>query len=440
MIKVFPITLRNIVNLHRLYSTSKLYIPYNQTSETYVIVEPFVDLENQLKNINALKHNVRLRGLNINVENIHEKWPSFQHIRNNIVRLNLEKQNLTEKLKTKKYNETEIKQIIESRRSISTELQQLREQISVLEKELVIPSLSIPNNLHPDCPVVETRILQQYDGKSNFNANKLNHIDIGNALGCLDYKNSVMVYLMNEAALFEIATLTYFKDSLESLDFIPLCNSDMVKSLIIEGCGLDYTNHDATLKLSEQNLHLVGGASLQSFCALLTKQIIAGNKLPLKLYASGRSYKLPNNSIGLFSTVQTNAVNLLIGSVDEHQSKDQFDKMISIYKMLYDEIGLNYRIIYLPVSKLDNWECLRAQIEVYSINSQEYQPVGTLSLSDSYISKRLRMYYSGKDKKNNFLHILNGKIVDTNVLLGCLLEYDVKQLHVPNCIKKHMIL
>lgn len=436
--KLFSIN--SLLKVTKKYSTSKLYIPYNQTSDKYVVVEPYLDLENRLKNIKVLKDNITLRGLNIDIDKICEKWSSFISARDEIVSLNVEKQKIAEQFKkTKKDNGNEILMLKESKSNVTARLKSLRDDISALETEVVIPSLSIPNSLHPECPLTESKILFQRCGKMQIdNKDCVDHLRIGTALECLDYINPVIVYIKNEASLCERAIMAYFNEYLEKSDFIPFCNSDLIKSVIIEGCGADIDNADQTFILSEQNLHLMGGASLQSFCAFLTKSSVGGNKLPLKLYSTGRSYKPFIKNIGLFSAVQTNAVEVLIGSTDEWKSKDQFDQMLTIYKQLYENIGLDYRIVYSPVSMLENWESLRAQVELYSVSCRNYVAVASLSLSEDFISKRLRIYWTGK-AKNNFLHIVNGKVVDTNVLLGCLLEQNVNEFTVPDCMKNYMI-
>lgn len=440
MIKKLSSPIYSFMKVIKKYSTSKLYVPYNQTSDTCVTVEPYVDLEDRLKNVNILKDNIILRGLNINVDKIYDNWSDFVNTRDELIGLNVEKQKLTEQLKmVKKDNNHEFKKLKDSRSKIMTRLKLLRDHISSLEKEVVIPSLSIPNILHPECPLIESKTLFNYNGKKTIDNNdNIGHLKIGRAIDCLDYINSTVVYLKNEAALCEQAILTYFSGSLEQLNFVPLCNSDLIKSVIIEGCGTDINNADKTLILNEKNLHLVGGASIHSFSAFLTKQSIGKNKLPLQLYTSGRLYKPSIKNNGLFSAVQTNAVEILIGSMDDYNAKEQFDKMLAIYKQIYEEIRLDYRIVYSPASELENWECLRAQVELYSIGSQKYITVASLSLSGDFISKRLRIYWSEKVNQN-FLHIVSGKLVDTNVLIGCLLEQNVSKFTIPDCLKNYLI-
>lgn len=440
MIKKLSSPIHSLLKVNKMYCTSKLYVPYNQTSDTCVVVEPYVDLEDRLKNVNVLKDNINLRGLYINVDKICDNWSNFVNARDELVSLNVEKQKLAEQLKKiKKDNINEFDRLKDSRSKVMIRLKFLRDHISSLEKEVVIPSLSIPNILHAECPLTESKTLFHYNGKKTIDNNdRIGHLEIGRAIDCLDYMNSTIVYLKNEAALCEQAIMTYFYEYLEQLDFVPLCNSDLVKSVIIEGCGADTNNADQTLILNEKNLHLVGGASIHSFSAFLTKQSVGRNKLPLQLFTSSRSYKPSNENNGLFSAVQTNAVQFLIGSMNNNDAKEQFDKMLAIYKQIYEDIGLNYRLVYSPISKLENWECLRAQVELYSIGSQKFIAVASISLSGDFISKRLRIYWSDKTKQN-FLHIVSGKLVDTNVLIGCLLEQNVNKFVIPNCLKSYII-
>lgn len=440
MIKKLCSSVHSFMKITKKYSTSKLYIPYNQTSNTYVVVEPYVDFKNNSQNLKILKDNIALRGLDIDVDKICNKWSIFLNVRDELVNLNVEKLKITEKIKKiKKGNENDIVILQESKAKVMTRLKVLRDQISTLETEIVIPSLGVPNNLHSKCPLTDVQVLFQHNGKIALN-NKdgLHHLEIGKELDCLDYINSVIIYLKNEAAICEQALMAYFNESLESLDFLAFCNSDLIKSVIIEGCGTPIDDADQTFILSEKNLHLVGGASLASFCAFLAKQSVGGNKLPLRLYTSGRSYKPSTDNNGLFSAVQTNAVEFLIGSTDDCKAEEQFDLMMNVYRKLYDDIGLDYRIVYSPVSALQNWESLRAEVQLYSVSCRGHIVVGSLSLSGDFISKRLRIHWSGKDKQN-FLHIVSGRIVDSNVLLGCLLERNVNEFTVPDCMKNYMI-
>lgn len=440
MIKKLSSSVHSLLKVTKNYSTSKLFIPYNETSNTYVVIEPYVNFENNFKNIKTLKDNIAFRGLNINVDKICDNWSNYENARDELVSLNSEKLKLVDELKTK--GNTDISLLKEKRSIVMSRLKTLRDHISTLEKEVVIPSLSLPNSLHPDCPLSEVEILCCHNVKQNYsNKGGLSHLEIGAALDCLEYTNAVIIYLKNELALCEQAILSYFSNSLDQLDFITFCNSDLIKSVIIEGCGSDFNNPDQTFILSDKNVHLVGGASLPTFCAFLAKQSVGENKLPLNLYAAGRSYKpTNNNNTGLFSAVQTNAVQFLIGSIDEQHAKEQFDKMLAVYKQLYTDIGLQYRIVYSPACMLENWESLKVQVELYSVNSQNYIEVASLSLSGDFISKRLRIHCSGKNKKQEFLHIVSGKIVDTNVLLGCILEQNAKELSIPDCLKYHMII
>lgn len=435
--------IHSLLKATKKYSTSKLYIPYDQTSGTYVAIEPYVDLENHVKNVKVLKDNIALRRLNIDVDKICDNWSSFVTVRDELVGLNDKKQKLTVQLKNiSKDHVDDINRLKESRATVMIRLKTLREQISTIEKEVVIPSLNIPNRLHPDCPLSGAEILYQHSIKKNSNnINRLSHLEIGATLDCLDYTNSVLVYMKNELALCEQATLAYFNEYLEQLDFIPFCNSDLIRSVVLEGCGVNVDNADKTFILKDRDVHLVGGASLLSFCAFLTKQNIGQNKLPLRLFTVGRSYKPVNNNIGLFSAVQTNAVEFLIGTTVKCKAKEQFDEMLAVYKKLFTSFGLDYRIVYCPVFVLENWESLRAQVELYSVNCHDYVPVASLSLSEDYISKRLRIHWSGQDKtQQNFLNIVSGRLVDTNVLLACLLEQNVNEFVVPDCLKNYMIL
>jgi len=112
MIKQLSSTLHSLFKINKKYHTSQystLYIPYNQTSNTYVIVEPYVDLEERLKDIKILKNNITLRGLHkINIDKIYDNWSNFISMRDELIDLNFNKIKLTEQLKKIKNDNDEI--------------------------------------------------------------------------------------------------------------------------------------------------------------------------------------------------------------------------------------------------------------------------------------------------------------------------------------------
>ncbi|XP_037073114.1 serine--tRNA ligase, mitochondrial-like, partial [Pollicipes pollicipes] len=107
-------------------------------------------------------------------------------------------------------------------------------------------------------------------------------------------------YLHGAAAGCEQALVEYACHALAAAGFQRVSCPDTVKSLVAEGCGLEFADPAQVARLaachegtagSPLGLHLVGGASLPAVCALLAKSRQPADALPVRLFASGRLYR-----------------------------------------------------------------------------------------------------------------------------------------------------
>lgn len=424
--------------------TSSLFITGDKANESCSVLTPYIDLNDRFKDAASLVRNVQCRGMSVNIEQLQTSWTQFQNLKKYKLSLERERSSNAVKFKaahgqaTRLVNELKAKGV-----SIKEKLKIVSKELWDVEKKAVVGGLSLPNDINPETPVNgEVKVVHQFGEKPDDTQHSPNHIEIAEKLGIIEYYDSSYYFLKEKAAHFEMGISYLFMDSFKNFGFIPMSNSDFGKSIVVEGAGLDPRDASSVFTMemeSDSNdhnarLHLVGGASIVSFCAYHTKTITDVKNLPLRYVAVGRHYNPGNDKglHGLFSTWQSSAVESYVVAADSAMALEEFKMCLQKTIALYESLGYHFRVEYLPPKSLRPWESLHASFQMYSANLKQYIEVGSWSLCDDYISKRLLMCCQTKPSEPlRFNHVISGTIVSVPRLLGCVLESNSGDFEVP---------
>ncbi|XP_046394197.1 serine--tRNA synthetase-like protein Slimp [Ischnura elegans] len=424
----------------RRYLSSALFMTGDQAKNNYAFLSPVLDFDTKFQNISQLERNVQLRGIPVNVHSLKRMWDFQEGIRMTRNKIDQRRSEITKSIKELQKSDDQVaRSEVEKLMLLS---QKLRHEYKVvtaalwdIEGKVVPKCLSIPNVLHDRTPdSVEEEIYRFME--STGRVQELSHIDIGSSIGVLKCIGPLCCYLKNEAVEFERKSIKFFVDRLKDENFVQFSNPDFVKSIVVEGNGLDHEDpfstfileadsSDVSEKNSPNRLHLVGGSSLGPFCSYFSKQI-GTHPLPIKLFAHGRQYKpSPIQTKGsLLNSCQASAVQLFVGLPNCVATENAFiDRVLAFLISAYQEFGFHFRVIYQPAEKLASWESLKASFQMYSSHLQSYVEVGNVSVCGEYISKRLLMYYQVPDSSSvDFFRIVTGTVISVPEVLACVLE------------------
>ncbi|XP_069680502.1 serine--tRNA synthetase-like protein Slimp [Periplaneta americana] len=425
---------------HRYYG-SALYVTGDKAKEMFTVLSPHIDIEERFRDTSTLKQNIELRGMQINVDNIKQIWEMLKSIENDKKKIESQRIKIANKMKELRKTSTDINEDVENLKLVGKllrdDLKTTMKAIWELEKKVISKVLSLPNDLHPDTPNKEAKVISQFESECNSKQTE-SHVEIGKKLDVLEYNDPMCYFLKGDAAIFELSVLNFFTEKLctGNSNFIKCCNSDFTRSVVVEGCGLNHEDPNATFILKDigdildtndvNRLHLTGGASLPSFCAFHAKQIIPVSAFPLRLVATGRQYspniyQLDKQNSGLFDVCQASCVEIFISTTDQREMADEFGRVIEAVTSIYKELSFPFRVVYLPANQLKSYESLKASFQMYSSHLQTFMEVGHISLCDDYISKRLLIQY-GTDTEHKFPFIVSGTVISVPKLLGCVLE------------------
>lgn len=440
------------INL-RHYS-SALYITGDKASSNFVVLVPHIDFEDRMENRSELEENIKLRQKQINLDKYWKYWEFYKHLHEKMLVLNSTKRVINEHMvelkKEPEKNKEEIEKLQLHAKQAKDNYKNLRDYTYPVEEMAVLNVLSIPNVLDKRTPHTDHYILYNYLDKPILKAR--NHFELAVNSNLLYYLNPTFSVLENDAALFEHSLINYFYDNLLTNSYISTVNTSFTRSIIMEGCCVDYldpkqvfTVYEEDSKYSVAKLHFVGNASLFSFMAYFAKFSIQPNYLPLKFFTSGKQYQplsKKHTSKSLLELNQYSTIDIFsITKNNEQDTENHFQEVIEIVKQLYDSLGYHYRLVYVPANELRDYETLRVAIQMFSTHLQTYIEIGNISLCGDYLSKRLLVSYN-EDKTRKYSNIIHGTLINVQKLLACVLEYNdlTKKELLSDLLKKYSLL
>ncbi|KAL5012984.1 hypothetical protein ScPMuIL_011535 [Solemya velum] len=274
---------------------------------------------------------------------------------------------------------------------------------------------------------------------------KIRHWDVGRERDWIKFSNvgSRAFYLKGELALLEQSLISFVSKMLEERGFFQLTCPEFLRSLVVEGCGGDFTDPDQIYRLqsgagdsssemrhTKPGYHLRGLSPL-SFAAYLTKMNIDVTTLPQNYFAVGRSYVPVKSSQverlpGLYGALQSVKAQLCGVCRDDEESWQTFQSFCSLLLELYGGLKLPLRVVRLPASALHTSEQLRHNLQIWAPAVSDYITVASVSLIGDYISRRLMIQYStdtGTIKHGHFVQMVHAEVMDVTKLIAVLVEY-----------------
>ncbi|XP_011175641.2 serine--tRNA synthetase-like protein Slimp [Solenopsis invicta] len=441
-------------NFERDYS-SALYISGNKAHKAFAYLTPYLDMDEKFANIDKLQKNLTLRGIDMDVVQLKEAWDFYMKIMADKYALEDNNTELSGRIKTLLENaertaeqEQEVLKLRTQLKIIRQDLKTIKEAIWDMEENVIERILKLPNELDPRTPLDKPVILKSVGNVLQVSEKNIrSHIDIGTNLNLLEYKNPLYYYLSNDAVLFELGVLAHAGRVLGENNMIKMIGTDFSRSLLVEASGLNHEdpmaaflieNHNEVERDSPNRMHLVGGASLISFLALHTKQLINPKSFPLKYFATGRQYtplQRDSHACGLFTACQASVAHAFVVVKDSKSElyKISFEELLETVCRLYNDLCEHYRVIVRSASELQSCEEMRASFEMWSPFMNRYVEIGHVSAYGDYFSKRLLIAYqtpTGRD----FPAIISGTVLSVPRLLACLLEQNPNRFVIPSKI------
>lgn len=217
----------------------------------------------------------------------------------------------------------------EERSALIARGQELKDEVAALEAKLAaaaerlqIEGRKIPNLTHPDVPVGDEEdsatLIKEVNSKPSMNFEPRTHVQLGEALGILDFESGSAVsgtkfyYLKGAAALLELALVNWAMSKITSRGFLPTITPDLVRGHVLERCGFQPRAHEGskvptqTYAVENSDLCLTGTAEIP-LAGQFIDRVLLETELPLRVAAFGRCFRTEVSAKALRSVVTQNA-------------------------------------------------------------------------------------------------------------------------------------
>lgn len=259
-------------------------------------------------------------------------------------------------------------ELLDQAKSLKSRLLDNEKTLNGLEHRLLSLSLTFPNDTHPQSPVgpeSNAKLISTHGPTPLPPSPSRNHLSISKKFNLLDFESGAIVtgrswyYLLNEAAILEMALVNYAMSVAIQAGFVPVITPDAVRADIAARCGFaprepggaasqmyHITNHlTPSLSQSPPELVLSGTAEIP-LAGLFANGIYPSDQLPLKYVGVGRSFRseagASAESRGLYRVHQFTKVELF-AVTPEDQSEEMMERTKDIQKNILEGLGLPFR-------------------------------------------------------------------------------------------------
>ncbi len=292
-------------------------------------------------------------------------------------------------------------------------------------------------------------IIEQMGDIPSFDFKPINHWDMGEKTGELDFVRGVKISKSRFVATKEIvaklerALINYFLDFNTKAGFIEWSVPYIANSQALYGTGQLPKFEDDLFKIDGEQLYLIPTAEV-SLTNLYAEEIIDIKNLPILMTANTACFRKEAGSAGLdtrgmirlhqFSKVETVAI------TTQEQSAKVFDKMVQNASDILSSLGLAHQKIELCCGDLGFSAARTIDIEVWLPGQHKYTEISSISSTKDFQARRAKIRYKERGK-NMLAHTLNGSALAVGRCVVAIMEnYQNKDgtFDIPNVLKSYM--
>ena len=385
-----------------------------------------------------IEENLSLRGKFFNISPIHKLTLEKNEIDIEISNLQSE---------SKKLSKSIGKLINKSQNNISQELNELKNKgnkyrikISefenkkrILEDQIRKEILSLPNFPSKDAPIGkdESENVQiKTWGNPLIKENLKSHWEIGESLHLFDsikttkISKSRFITLIGNGARLERALINFMLDTHTKNGYLELMPPALVNTESLQGSGQLPKFSNESFKCSSDDLWLSPTAEVP-LTAFHRNEIIDSKLLPIKYVAYSPCFRREAGSYGrdtkgLIRLHQFNKVELYWFS-DPSKSLDAHKSITADAESILKKLNLPYRLVDICTGDLGFSSSRTFDLEVWLPSSKSYREISSCSNCLDFQARRSSIR-TKIDKKNQYIHTLNGSGLAIGRTLAAILE------------------
>lgn len=345
--------------------------------------------------------------------------------------------------------------LIEKMKGVSDTIKALDEKIRVLEEKIEEFLLNVPNIPHESVPVgkdeSENIELREWGEPSRFDFEPLNHWDIGEMLGIIDFERAVKIagarfsLTKGYGAKLERSLMNFMLDLNTSKGYKEVLPPIIVNRDSMTGTGQLPKFEMELFRIVDPEFYLIPTAEVP-VTNIHRNEILNEKDLPIYYTAYTPCFRREAGSYGkdvrgLIRQHQFNKVEL-VKFVKPEDSFNELELLTANAEDILQKLGLPYRVVALCTGDIGFAAAKTYDLEVWLPGQQKYREISSCSNFTDYQARRANIRFKREGKKGTeFVHTLNGSgLAIGRTLVAVLENYQQKDgsVIVPEALRTYM--
>ncbi len=340
----------------------------------------------------------------------------------------------------------EMKRVADEIKAIDAELADIDAKINDI-------LLKTPNEPLPDVPVGESDAdnveIRRWGEPRKFGFTPKAHWDIGTELGILDFETAAkvtgtrFVFYKGLGSRLERSLISFMLDT-HTLEgpYTEVFPPFMVHRNAMQGTGQLPKFEEDAFSVKNTEYYLIPTAEVP-VTNMYRESIM--EKLPVYHTAYSACFRAEAGSAGrdtrgLIRVHQFNKVEL-VKFVRPEDSENELQSLVKDAEKVLQKLGLPYRVVQLCTGDLGFSSAKTYDLEVWMPSYNRYVEISSCSNFLDFQARRAGIRYKTDDKKNAFVHTLNGSGVAIGRTVAAILENYQREdgtVDVPDALKDYM--
>ncbi len=314
-------------------------------------------------------------------------------------------------------------------------LEPLKDQMAIVEKELLATLVLLPNlpaDAVPEGKTPEENVVVREGGlKPDLYAGAVPHWDLIKTYDLVDFETGAKItgsgfpLYKGKGAKLQRALIQYFLDYNTNAGYTEYLPPYLVNEASAFATGQLPDKEGQMYHATADNYYLIPTAEVP-VTNIYRDTIVKESELPIKMTAYTPCFRREAGSFGkevrgLNRVHQFDKVEV-IQIVAPENSYAVLDEMVLHVEQLLQSLQLPYRILRLCGGDMGFTSAITYDFEVFSAAQERWLEVSSVSNFESYQTNRMKCRYKDATGKTQFTHSLNGSSLALPRIVACLLE------------------
>ncbi len=336
--------------------------------------------------------------------------------------------------------------------SVGKELKHKEEQFHKVEKDFKDLYLSSPNIPEEDIPVggkEANKVVKEFGQKKQFSFDIKNHLDLGTALGWLDFESAARMtgsqfalYRGDAVKLLYSLTMFMLKHNMK-YGYELVLPPYLVNERSLEVAGNFPKFKDQVYVIEQDDLYLTPTSEV-NLTNMYRDAILSGEQLPIRMTAWTSCFRREAGGYGatergLIRIHQFEKIELYTICRPQNSDAEQ-ERMLKCIENLLQQLGLHYRVSLLASQDCSFPSARTHDVEVWLPGQGEYYEVSSVSKCTDFQARRGKIRYKEHaGDKTELVHTLNGSSLALSRLMVAIMEVYQKEdgtIEIPEVLKK----